>query len=165
MNLKHLTMPVICSTILCACGSSGSGVEAEPEQNSTIAETRSAEVTAVNYTGEPGDYIFSVTVESPDTGCNQYADWWEVVTSDETLVYRRVLTHSHVNEQPFTRSGGPVSVAEDEDIIIRAHMNDIGYGTQVFRGTVLQGFTSMSLDATFATELDTIQPLPDSCAF
>ena len=165
MKLKHLTVSVFCSTILCACGSNGSSIEAEPAQNAAIAETESAAVSAVNYSGEPGNYIFSVTVESPDTGCNQYTDWWEVFTPDETLIYRRVLAHSHVNEQPFTRSGGPVSVAADEEIIIRAHMNNLGYGTQVFRGSVEEGFTNTSITPTLAAELDAIEPLPDGCAF
>jgi hypothetical protein len=64
-------------------------------------------VVAVEVTGEPGARAFTVTVRSPDTGCERYADLWEVVSTDGDLRYRRVLAHSHVDEQPFTRSGGP----------------------------------------------------------
>ena len=165
MQIKHLTVLFYCSTILCACGSSGSGADVEPEQSSTVAQNRSAAVTAVNYSGESGNYIFSVTVESPDVGCEQYANWWEILTPDDTLVYRRILAHSHVNEQPFTRSGGPVNVSADEEIIIRAHMNSTGYGTRVFRGTIEQGFTNALVDGTLAVELEDTQPLPDGCTF
>ena len=41
-------------------------------ENSVVAD-----VTAVEVRGEEGAYTFSVTVSSPDTGCDQYADWWE----------------------------------------------------------------------------------------
>ena len=165
MKLKQLTVCVFLSGFLCACGSDGSGTDEDAEQGVTIAESRLATVTAVNYSGEPGNYIFSVTVESPDLGCNQYADWWEVLASDETLLYRRILTHSHINEQPFTRSGGPVNVSSEEELIVRAHMNNLGYGTQVFRGSIEQGFEAVLVDSTLAAELEDTQPLPDSCAF
>ncbi|MCB0054175.1 MAG: hypothetical protein KDE24_32035, partial [Caldilinea sp.] len=67
-----------------------------------------ADVFGVTVRGDDGAYQFSVEIASPDTGCNQYADWWEVLDSDGNLLYRRILTHSHVDEQPFIRSGGPV---------------------------------------------------------
>ena len=165
MKINHLTVLINCAVILCACDSGGSNIEIDSEQSFTIADSNSASVTAVNYTGESGDYIFSVTVESPDLGCEQYADWWEVLATDETLIYRRILTHSHINEQPFTRSGGPVNVSSDEEIIVRAHMNNLGYGTQVFKGSIEQGFTNSLVDSGLATELEDTQPLPESCAF
>ena len=165
MKIGHLTVFICCLIVLGACDSGGSEMDEDTEQNSAIVERSLASVTAVNYTGESGDYIFSVTVESPDLGCNQYADWWEVLASDETLIYRRLLTHSHVNEQPFTRSGGPVNVSSDEEIIVRAHMNNLGYGTQVFKGSIEQGFTNALVDSSLATELEDTQPLPDSCVF
>ena len=122
-------------------------------------------MTAVSVTGASGSYTFGVTIESPDTGCDQYADWWEVIRSDGSLVYRRILAHSHVNEQPFTRSGSPVNITSDEEIIVRAHMNNSGYGAQVISGSIAQGLTVDSLDTAFATELQTAAPLPEGCAF
>lgn len=83
-----------------------------------------AVVTAVSFTGTPDDYTFSVEISSPDTGCDQYADWWEVFDKEGELIYRRILGHSHVNEQPFTRSGGAVKIQEDTFVYIRAHMNN-----------------------------------------
>ena len=62
-----------------------------------------ANVMEVQATGAPNAYQFEVKVSSPDTGCDQYADWWEVLSEDGQLIHRRVLLHSHVGGQPFTR--------------------------------------------------------------
>ena len=114
-----------------------------------------------------GEYTFSVTIASPDTGCEQYADWWEVIAEDGTLIYRRILTHSHVNEQPFTRSGGKVSITDNQVVYVRAHMNNVGYGGQVMRGSVLNGFEIKTLPNDYAKELETEkqEPLPSGCNF
>ena len=65
-----------------------------------------AAVEDVSVSGDPGRYQFAVTIRSDETGCDQYADWWEVVSESGDLLYRRILAHSHVDEQPFARSGG-----------------------------------------------------------
>jgi hypothetical protein len=122
-------------------------------------------VTAVEVSGEAGNYRFRVTIASPDTGCDQYADWWEVVGEDGTLHYRRILAHSHVNEQPFTRSGSPVDIAPDTVVWVRAHMQPGGYGGQAFRGTVADGFEQATPPPAFAPALADMPPLPDGCAF
>jgi hypothetical protein len=137
---------------------SGQGTESD-------AAAPTADVTAVEVRGDSADYAFEVTVESPDTGCEQYADWWEVVSPDGTLIYRRILAHSHVDEQPFTRSGGPVAVAADSTVLVRAHMNNSGYGGRTLRGTVDGGFDPADRPADFAADLQTAAPQPDGCAF
>ena len=126
---------------------------------------RSALVTEVKVSGEENTYSFSVTVSSPDTGCNQYADWWEVIDTDGNLIYRRILAHSHVEEQPFTRSGGPIAISKTTEVYIRAHMNNTGYGDAVLKGSVETGFTAAQLDETFAKALENSDPQPDKCAF
>ena len=128
-------------------------------------ETTLAKITGVTVSGNAGNYTFNVTIESPDTGCDQYADWWEVISPNEELLYRRILAHSHVNEQPFTRSGGPVQIEENTEVIIRAHMNNLKYGSQIYRGSVSNGFKQDSLPIDFALELETTAPLPKDCAF
>ena len=124
-----------------------------------------ADVLSVNVTGQVNDYQFNVQVSSPDTGCDQYADWWEVLSKDGGLLYRRVLLHSHVSEQPFTRSGGPVAVDEDAMVIVRAHMNNSGYGGAALQGSVSGGFESVQLESDFAAEVESLEPLPGDCAF
>lgn len=127
--------------------------------------TPTAEVTAVQASGSPGAYEFNVTVKSPDTGCQQYADWWEVVSADGRLLYRRVLLHSHVDEQPFTRSGGPVPIHAETIVWVRAHMNTVGYGGMAFKGSVKAGFAKSEPPANFAPALVKQPPLPDGCDF
>jgi len=124
-----------------------------------------ADVIAVQASGQPGAYRFNVTVKSPDTGCQQYADWWEVVGTDGKLFYRRVLLHSHVDEQPFTRSGGPVPIQADTVVWVRAHMNTRGYGGTAFKGSVKSGFKPAVPDEGFAAGLVKQPPLPDGCDF
>lgn len=128
-------------------------------------ESQNADVTNVTVTGETGSYTFSVEIRSPDLGCNQYADWWEVISEDGTLLYRRILAHSHVNEQPFTRSGGAIAITADQIVYIRAHMNNNGYGTIVYKGSVANGFNKDTLEASFANQLASEEPLPNNCAF
>ena len=124
-----------------------------------------ADVTAVWVEGEPGAYTFEVTVRSPDTGCDQYADWWEVVSAGGDLVFRRVLLHSHAEEQPFTRSGGPADLQPDDPVIVRVHMTTTGYGGVTLRGSASGSFTEAFLPEEFAADLETRQPQPPECAF
>ena len=147
------------------CGSSEpAGIEDE-EESLDSENTGRADVVSVTVSGEDGNYTFSVGISSPDTGCEQYADWWEVLTTEGTLVYRRILTHSHVTEQPFIRSGGPVAIAPEEEVLVRAHMNPTGYGGLQYRGAVQLGFERVEGDSLFASGLAVEQPLPSSCAF
>ena len=126
---------------------------------------RLADVVSVQVDGEPGVYRFSVGIESPDTGCDRYADWWEVVTPDGRLVHRRVLAHSHVQEQPFVRSGGPVEIDADTVVRVRAHLHPGGYGGVAWEGSVRAGFQPLEeLPATFAPDLARVEPRPPPCA-
>lgn len=106
-----------------------------------------------------------MTVASPDIGCDSYADWWEVVSEDGELLTRRVLLHSHVDEQPFTRSGGGLNVQPNDTVIVRAHMSVGGYGGSVMRGTVAEGFSPAEVSPGFAASLDTQGPRPAGYAF
>jgi len=137
-----------------------------PQQDEiSIADSALANVLSVTVAGRPSAYQFAVEVSSPDTGCMQYADWWEVLSEDGQLLYRRVLLHSHVDEQPFIRSGGPVPANDDTVVFIRAHMNTVGYGGSVLMGSVSTGFVNVQLEKDFATEVESLPPLPDGCAF
>jgi len=139
----------------------GSCFLAEP----VACESILADVTSTSVSGNSGQYQFSATIESPDTGCCQYANWWEVISTDGVLIYRRVLGHSHVNEQPFTRSGGPVNISATDEVYVRAWMNPTGYGGKVMKGSVANGFVCTVLSKSFAEELRQQSPLPGNCPF
>ena len=124
-----------------------------------------ANVVSVAVSGQSNQYQVSVGISSPDTGCEQYADWWEVLTEDGDLIYRRILLHSHVNEQPFTRSGGPVDIEEDTVVYIRAHMNQAGFGGIIMRGSVKSGFIVPETHPDFSPDLENEPPLPTGCNF
>ncbi len=128
-------------------------------------EKIAADVISVDVSGSPNQYQFSAEVLSPDTGCEQYADWWEILDEDGNLIYRRILLHSHVNDQPFTRSGGPVKIGADTIVIVRAHMNEAGYGGVSLKGTPNTGFISVELPPDFAPGVEKESPLPTGCNF
>jgi hypothetical protein len=122
-----------------------------------------ARVTKASASGSAGAYTFLVTIASNDTGCTHYADWWEVVDEKGALVYRRVLLHDHADEQPFSRDGGPVNIAADQIVTVRAHMNTSGYSPAALRGSVATGFSAIDLPDGFAATLAKAKPLPDGC--
>ena len=125
-----------------------------------------SDVQDVSVSGLEGAYTFAVTVSSPDTGCDQYTDWWEVLTTEGELLYRRILLHSHVNTQPFTRQGGPVPVQSQQTLIVRAHMSNLGYGGTAMRGTVESGFEpAPDITENFSPEVEAQAPLPVFCLY
>jgi len=158
--MKSLLVYIVLVTSACA-----NNDDTVSETNDPMPDSTGAVITDVSITGSENNYTFSVTIKSPDQGCNQYADWWEVISEEEELIYRRILGHSHVNEQPFTRSGNPVNITEDKVVYIRAHMNNKGYGTIVFKGSTSSGFSEVTLETSFASQLETAAPLPNGCAF
>ncbi len=137
--------------------------EEEKKENNTT-NNKDVIVERVTISENENNYLFSVTLTSPDTGCEQYANWWEVIDKDGELISRRILGHSHVNEQPFTRSS-TVKVSKEQELIIRAHMNTTGYGSEILKGSVLNGFKKETISKEFAKELASKAPLPNGCAF
>jgi len=76
-----------------------------------------------------GLYRFDVTVRHADTGWDHYADAWDVVAPDGSVLGTRTLLHPHENEQPFTRSLSGVAVpAGFTEVTVRAHDSVDGYG-------------------------------------
>lgn len=84
-----------------------------------------------------GTWRISATLRHDDTGWDHYADAWEVVGPDGTVLGRRVLLHPHVDEQPFTRSQSGIAIPPGvTQVIIRAHDTVHGYGGQEVRLTL-----------------------------
>ncbi len=156
---------ILLALVIILSGCSTMNESQVPQPKPVLATTNSASILKVETTGKPNNYTFAVTVSSPDTGCDRYADWWEVITPEGELLYRRVLLHSHVNEQPFTRKGGTVAIQPQQEVIVRVHMSPDGYSPNAQKGTVKDGFSEVTLPADFATSLANVEPLPTNCAF
>ncbi|MBV7335571.1 hypothetical protein KFU94_46470 [Chloroflexi bacterium TSY] len=76
-------------------------------------------------------WSFDVTLNHPDTGWEDYTDGWHVETPEGEILGTRILFHPHVNEMPFTRSLGNMTLPEDvTEIRIRAHDLISGYAPQ-----------------------------------
>jgi hypothetical protein len=86
--------------------------------------------------GADGTWTFHVTVAHPDTGWEDYADGWDVVTPDGEVInpdtsteFTRLLLHPHENEQPFTRSQSGIAIPGGvTEVTVRAHDLVDGWG-------------------------------------
>lgn len=113
---------------------------ATPTAAATFASGDGAADAAVTFVdaaeAADGTWTFRVTVSHPDTGWEDYADGWDVVTPDGTVLkpnpddaFTRVLLHPHENEQPFTRSQQGIAIPEGvTTVTVRAHDSVDGFG-------------------------------------
>lgn len=79
-----------------------------------------------------GAWTVSATILHADEGWNHYADRFDVLSPDGTVLGSRTLFHPHVNEQPFTRSLSSLTIPENVDVItVRAHdsVHELGGAT------------------------------------
>lgn len=91
-------------------------------------------------------WAFTVTVRHPDTGWEDYADGWDVVTLQGEVIkpdpesqFTRTLLHPHVDEQPFTRSQSGIRIPEDvTEVMVRAHDLVSGFGGQQVNVNLMQ---------------------------
>lgn len=75
-----------------------------------------------------GTWTVSVTLRHGDTGWDDYADGWRIVTESGTVLGTRTLHHPHVEEQPFTRSLSGVDLPQAEPLFIESSTNVTGWG-------------------------------------
>ncbi|CAM3333049.1 hypothetical protein [Thalassospira profundimaris] len=87
-----------------------------------LANAGKADVVAAKATKtDENTYRFDVTVVHDDTGWDHYANVWQVIGPDGTIIGERALAHPHVNEQPFTRSLSGVTIPPDiKGVTVRA---------------------------------------------
>ena len=106
---------------------------------SIYSDAANADVTFVKaQETAPNVWTFSVTVVHPDTGWEDYADGWDVLLPDGTILkpdpgspFTRLLLHPHVDEQPFTRSQSRIEIPADvTQVTVRAHDLLDGFGGQ-----------------------------------
>lgn len=96
---------------------------------STSAFAGKADVKAATASKSGNSWTISATIKHGDEGWKHYANSFQVLTMDGTVLGTRVLFHPHVNEQPFTRSLGGVSIpAGTTKIRVRAGDLMHGYG-------------------------------------
>ena len=97
---------------------------------SVSAHAGEADVVAVKYArAADGTYRFDVAVRHGDAGWEHYADKWQVIGPDGTVLGERVLAHPHDKEQPFTRSQSGIVIPESvSSVIVRAHDKVHGWG-------------------------------------
>jgi len=96
---------------------------------SGVSAAGEADVVGVKATGSAdGTWSFDVTVSHGDEGWEHFANRWDVLAPDGTVLGTRTLHHPHETEQPFTRSLRGVTVPEGiVSVTIRA--NDSVHGT------------------------------------
>jgi len=63
-----------------------------------------ADVIDATATRSGAEWRIEATVRHADEGWDHYANGFEIVAPDGTVLGTRVLFHPHVEEQPFTRS-------------------------------------------------------------
>lgn len=99
----------------------------------SAAHAGEADVTAATTTQDMrGTWTVSATLLHADEGWDHYADRFDVLAPDGTVLGSRTLFHPHVNEQPFTRSLSSLSIPDDVDVItVRAHdsVHELGGAT------------------------------------
>jgi len=84
-----------------------------------------------------GTWRFDVTLRHADEGWDHYADAWDVVAPDGSVLATRVLYHPHVDEQPFTRSLSGVRIPDGlTTVTIRGHDKVHGYGGKTLTVTL-----------------------------
>lgn len=88
-----------------------------------------ADVLEVEIISLGGDkFRINTTVEHADAGWDHYANRWDVLAPDGTLLGSRELLHPHDNEQPFTRSLTLSIPASVSSVTIQAHDSVHGLG-------------------------------------
>jgi hypothetical protein len=88
-----------------------------------------ADVVFVEVAQEDADtWMFAVTVRHDDRDPDHWADWWRVRTVDGRELGRRVLLHSHVDEQPFTRDERIRIPRDVRAVVVEAHDKVHGLG-------------------------------------
>lgn len=88
-----------------------------------------ADVEAATASKSGNSWTISAKIRHADEGWKHYANSFQVLAMDGTVLGTRVLFHPHVNEQPFTRSLGGVNIpAGTTKIRVRAGDLMHGYG-------------------------------------
>jgi len=102
----------------------------EFEQDASPTSYDVAQVTYVSASQQDdGNWCFKTSVRHNDEGWEHYADGWQVLDLNGNQLADRLLTHPHVNEQPFTRRLCDIQIPEGTvKVVVRAKCNKHSYG-------------------------------------
>lgn len=145
--IRLLTLFLLTLLTLTGCEAFFIGVEQEASERPTAMRLEptmtptnaNADVEFVRAVNNGDTWTFHVTVRHPDTGWEDYADGWDVVLPDGTVLksnaddpFTRLLLHPHENEQPFTRSQSGLTIPDGvTEVTVRAHDLVDGFGGAV----------------------------------
>jgi hypothetical protein len=132
--IKTLRLSIFCiiiTAILSACAY----LDIFPDEEVSNAANADVEFVRAVQTGD-GVWVFYVTVRHPDSGWDDYADGWDVVLPEGTVIkpdpespFTRLLLHPHETEQPFTRSQSGIAIPPGvTTVTVRAHDLVDGFG-------------------------------------
>ncbi|MGR3274057.1 nSTAND1 domain-containing NTPase [Acaryochloris marina NIES-2412] len=116
-----------------------------------------------------GKHTLKVNLYGPSKGCEQYIDWWEILSEDQELLDRRTFNTNHEAQQTFPGNSKPIQVAVDQTLLVRAHLHledkdKSGYeARQAWEGNIKDGFKMIRLPENFATDLAKADPQPKPC--
>jgi len=80
-----------------------------------------------------GSYVVIATIRQNDEGWEHYADRYEVVAPDGTILATRKLAHPHIDEQPLTRALTGIKIPRGViEITVRAHDKTHALGGKEF---------------------------------
>jgi hypothetical protein len=143
--MTRLLVPFLLVSVALSCYSNSGGATEDERDSGEVAaveevnldmvadfnsDLKYAQVTEVKATLEQsGSWRFDVTVRHDDEGWGHYADLWEVVDPESSVLYgKRVLLHPHDAEQPFTRSQSGIEIPEGvSGLLIRARCTTHGF--------------------------------------
>ncbi|MDH5572513.1 MAG: hypothetical protein OEY89_12160 [Gammaproteobacteria bacterium] len=98
---------------------------------SSIVYANQVSIINAELESQSGLWVVRVTLQHIDKGWEHYADVWRIVANDGTILAERILSHPHVDEQPFTRNLSGVQIpASTKKIYIEAHDNVHGWGKE-----------------------------------
>lgn len=95
----------------CAIGLAAAGLWTALRVTSVMAG--SVEIVAAEVVRDGAAYRATVTLRHDDTGREHYADAWRLTTAAGDVLATRILTHPHVDEQPFTRTLEGIHLPDD----------------------------------------------------
>ena len=103
------------------------------------AQAGDVEVVTVTFDKQGRTWTVNTTLRHADSGWDHYADAWQVVTADGSVLGTRTLYHPHVDEQPFTRSLSGMAIPDGTTVVfVEAHDKVHGWGKQRVRVDLTQ---------------------------